>query len=451
MAALALACVAAGGGATGAAHAQSPPGPENKPDRPPRAVQVTPRPPEGTPDAPTPPPSNPNDERRRAIELYRAQFGGQLTKATYLGVSTSPVPGALRQHLGLPEGLGLVVDFVEPDSPAQKAGLKQYDILTKLDDQILVNAQQLAVVVRTHKSGDEVKITLVRGGKEQSLSARLVEKEVKPIGDLFGGWVGGPLEADEQDLQRSVVERLRQRRRQGDGQPPRPEGGADTRDGPRGAVVNGDRTMMVWRDNEMTLTLSRRGPEHRHLVVTDKSGKTIFDGDLDDENQRAKLPPNVAEKLRQMESKLPPEAKGGGGPQSREFRNNREFRLEGSVNSNRNKDVEREEEIETEQGAEDGASRGSADRPPIGNDDVLSIALRDVHGPGTKTVKTARVRDGRVNLPMVAPVQCAGLTEDELEKQIVRAYAKVNPTVTVQVKRVARVDGKDANDEPQKH
>jgi hypothetical protein len=450
MAALALACVAAGGGATSAALAQNPPDSPEKPDRPaPRAVQVMPQPAPGSPDAPTPPPANPNDERRRAIELYRAQFGGQLTKATYLGVSTSPVPGALRQHLGLPEGLGLVVDFVEPDSPAQKAGLKQYDILTKLDDQILVNAQQLAVVVRTHKSGDEVKIKLIRGGKEQSLSAKLVEKEVKPIGDLFGGWAG-PLEADEQDLQRSLMERMRDRRNRGEGQPPRPGGGADRRDGPRGAAVNGDRTMMVWRDNDMTLTLSRRGPEHRHLVVTDKSGKTIFDGDLDDQDQRAKLPPNVAEKLRQMESKLPPEAKGGGGPQSRELRNNREFKLEGSAHFNGNQDVERQEEIEIERDAADDAPRGSADRSPIGDNDVLSIELRGVHGPGTSTVKAARVRDGRVNLPMVAPVQCAGLTEDQLEKQIVQAYAKVNPSVSVQVKRVARMDGKDAKDDPHK-
>jgi hypothetical protein len=408
-----------------------------------------PQPAPGSPDAPTPPPANPNDERRRAIELYRAQFGGQLTKATYLGVSTSPVPGALRQHLGLPEGLGLVVDFVEPDSPAQKAGLKQYDILTKLDDQILVNAQQLAVVVRTHKAGDEIKLKLIRGGKEQSLTAKLVEKEVKSIGDLFGGLYGvGPLEGDDAELQRSVIERMRERRNRGDGQPPRPEGGADRREGPRGVTVNGDRTMMVWRDNDMTLTLSRRpGQDGRHLVVTDKSGKTIFDGNLDDEKERKKLPPNVLDKLKQMEAKLPPAADKGDGPQSREFRNNREFRFEGSVNVNRNNRGEQEEQVETEEGAEDESSRGSADRPPIGNNDVLSIELRGVHGPGTSTVKAARVRDGRVNLPMVAPVKCVGLTEDELEKQIVQAYAKVAP-VSVQVKRVAHAEGKD---DPHKH
>ena len=109
-------------------------------------------------------------------------------RRSYLGVSTSTVPAALRQHLGLPEGVGLVVEFVEPDSPAQSAGLKQYDIIKKLDEQILVNAQQLAVLVRSRKAGDEVKLSLIRGGKEQTLSAKLVEKEVKELGDIFQDW-----------------------------------------------------------------------------------------------------------------------------------------------------------------------------------------------------------------------------------------------------------------------
>jgi hypothetical protein len=447
MAALALACAAAGGGATSAALAQSAPDQPGQPPRPaPRAVQVTPHgvqaqpAPDPSPDAPSQPPATPGDERRRAIELYRAQFGGQLTKAPYLGVSTSAVPGALRQHLGLAEGIGLVVDFVEPDSPAQKAGLKQYDILTKLDDQILVNAQQLAVVVRTHKGGEEVRLTLLRGGKEQTLKAKLVEKEVKPIGDLFDGWGGtGPLEADERALQHSVVERMRERRnRQEDGRQPPVD--AQQR--------SGGRTMSVWRDNDMTVTITRRdGDKGRHVVAVGNDGKKLFEGNIDDDKERSAMPPAVADKVRQMESKLPPEAKNDGNGQSRgNAHNNREVRSGQSVNANRNnnRNGEDEDEDEVEERSADDESAGeSARRGPIGNNDVLSIALRDVHGPGTKTVKTARVRDGRVDLPMVAPVECVGLTEDELEKQIVTAYAKVNPSVSVQVKRVARVDGKD--------
>src|SRR5579862_3142527 len=43
-------------------------------------------------------------------------------KGAYLGVSSSPAPPVVRKQLGLPEGMGLVVDIVMPESPAATAG-----------------------------------------------------------------------------------------------------------------------------------------------------------------------------------------------------------------------------------------------------------------------------------------------------------------------------------------
>src|SRR4051794_5412108 len=102
-------------------------------------------------------------------------------KGAYLGVSTNPAPQSLRQQLQLPKGVGLVVEFIEPKSPAAEAGLKQYDVLHKVDDQILVNEQQLAVLVRSHNPGEDVKLTVFRDGKSQTLTAKLAEKELPPL------------------------------------------------------------------------------------------------------------------------------------------------------------------------------------------------------------------------------------------------------------------------------
>ena len=77
----------------------------------------------------------------------------QTEKAGFLGVTASPVSAALRDQLGLTRGMGLVVDFVAKDSPAQAAGLKVHDVLTKFDDQLIVNIEQLAVLVRSKKDG----------------------------------------------------------------------------------------------------------------------------------------------------------------------------------------------------------------------------------------------------------------------------------------------------------
>jgi hypothetical protein len=118
-------------------------------------------------------------------------------KVAFLGVETMPVGRTISAQLGLPRDTGLIVRRVSEGSPA--AGLLQeHDILTKLDDQILVDMHQLSVLVRSRKAGDEVKLTFVRAGKETTTKAKLGEREVpKLAGDMtmpgFGGGTGGDM------------------------------------------------------------------------------------------------------------------------------------------------------------------------------------------------------------------------------------------------------------------
>src|SRR6185312_7935615 len=95
-------------------------------------------------------------------------------KGPYLGLSVSPVPTVLRDQLSLQRNVGLVVDFVEKDSPAEAAGFRKSDVLQKLDEQILVNTQQFAVLVRIHEINQPVKFTVIRAAKPIELNATLV-------------------------------------------------------------------------------------------------------------------------------------------------------------------------------------------------------------------------------------------------------------------------------------
>ena len=110
-------------------------------------------------------------------------------KAAWLGLSASQPPQALRRQLKLADGTGLVIDFIQPESPAARAGLKQYDLLTRLNDQILINAEQLSVLVRTFKPGNKVRLEFLREGERQSVDTELTEHEVPPLTDEngFGG------------------------------------------------------------------------------------------------------------------------------------------------------------------------------------------------------------------------------------------------------------------------
>jgi S1-C subfamily serine protease len=67
------------------------------------------------------------------------------------------------------EGL-LIVETVK-DAPADKAGLKMGDLITKVDGSPIKSAdlQTFVLAVRGTKPGDDIKLTIVRGGKEQEI------------------------------------------------------------------------------------------------------------------------------------------------------------------------------------------------------------------------------------------------------------------------------------------
>jgi serine protease Do len=86
---------------------------------------------------------------------------------TFLGVETVKVSSTLSEQLGLDRGMGLVVQRVIDGTVASEE-LKKHDILTKLDDQLIVSPDQLGVLVRSKNPGTEVKSTFGRGGKMQT-------------------------------------------------------------------------------------------------------------------------------------------------------------------------------------------------------------------------------------------------------------------------------------------
>jgi len=97
---------------------------------------------------------------------------------TYLGVAMGEIPPLTRAQLGLPEGIGVSVEHVTKGSAAEKAGLKVNDIITQLDEQLIINSQQLQTLIRTKKPGEEVKLTYIRKGKEHKVKAKLSNEPI---------------------------------------------------------------------------------------------------------------------------------------------------------------------------------------------------------------------------------------------------------------------------------
>ncbi|WP_282694176.1 trypsin-like peptidase domain-containing protein [Streptomyces sp. CC208A] len=62
---------------------------------------------------------------------------------------------------------------VTPGGPAAKAGLRPGDVITKVDGQRVHNGEELIVKIRAHRPGDELTLTLTRGGRELTRTVTL--------------------------------------------------------------------------------------------------------------------------------------------------------------------------------------------------------------------------------------------------------------------------------------
>lgn len=108
----------------------------------------------------------------------REPAAGGPRREPYLGVVTGPVTDQLRSQLEIPAGMGLVVEAVAADSPAERAGMKRFDILRQFDDQIVCTAEQLSTLVKAAGKGKEVVLTVTRGGKETFLKVLIDDRDV---------------------------------------------------------------------------------------------------------------------------------------------------------------------------------------------------------------------------------------------------------------------------------
>jgi len=79
------------------------------------------------------------------------------------GFDVAPVDGTLRAQIQLPEGGGVVVTNILPDSEAAKAGLAQHDILLKVNDTLINSPEMLRDLVST-ENGKKVTLQVIRHG-----------------------------------------------------------------------------------------------------------------------------------------------------------------------------------------------------------------------------------------------------------------------------------------------
>ncbi|REC58733.1 Do family serine endopeptidase [Rhodosalinus sediminis] len=95
----------------------------------------------------------------------------------YLGVRMQPVDAALAAALDLPEDAGgALVAQVTEDSPAAAAGLRAGDVITSIAGEAIEDPRALSFAVAALESGQEVPVTVLRDGSEETLTVTIGEQ-----------------------------------------------------------------------------------------------------------------------------------------------------------------------------------------------------------------------------------------------------------------------------------
>jgi serine protease Do len=95
------------------------------------------------------------------------------SRAPTLGISAEDISGQLGAYFGAPGGEGILVREVNSGSPAEKAGMKAGDVITKIDGDKIRSLDDLREKLRAKREQKSVSVGVIRKGAEVSLTVEI--------------------------------------------------------------------------------------------------------------------------------------------------------------------------------------------------------------------------------------------------------------------------------------
>jgi len=86
-----------------------------------------------------------------------------------LGIHAEDLSGQFGSYFGAPDGEGVLVREVRPGTPAEKAGLKAGDVITKVNGKAVKDLRELRAQIRENRDQKSVNLAILRKGSEMSL------------------------------------------------------------------------------------------------------------------------------------------------------------------------------------------------------------------------------------------------------------------------------------------
>ena len=111
-----------------------------------------------------------------AQPIVNTLMKGDKVQRGYLGVQIQPMTDDIYDALGVDRGKGELIAGVEPGGPAAKAGIKQGDLVLKVDGKDVTNEQSLSYLVANVKPGETIPFEVLRDGKRMTVRATLAQR-----------------------------------------------------------------------------------------------------------------------------------------------------------------------------------------------------------------------------------------------------------------------------------
>jgi Do/DeqQ family serine protease len=114
--------------------------------------------------------------KARKIISDLIQYGE--VKQAWIGISVQEMDEKLASYLQVPGGKGIIVKSVEPESPAEKAGLKESDIILSIEKKTVDTISEYESLAMSLAAGDDLRVQLWRDGRKKTV---LVKTKLFPL------------------------------------------------------------------------------------------------------------------------------------------------------------------------------------------------------------------------------------------------------------------------------
>lgn len=125
-------------------------------------------------------------EKRKSPQVFMKKAPQVIKKkishsknSVFLGVKVEELTDQLREYFDVSDGLGVLIAEVVKDSPAEKAGLKAGDVITKIEDREVKDYHDLIRGLNYFDPNDEVEVFFVRDKSKKSIDVILAEPQDK--------------------------------------------------------------------------------------------------------------------------------------------------------------------------------------------------------------------------------------------------------------------------------